>query len=54
MILKGSHMTEEEMLALLEDIQKDVKAILSKESTAYHPVADVPILDPFWDYSKKF
>ena len=44
-------MTEEEMLALLEDIQKDVKAILSKENTDYHPVAEVPILDPFWDYS---
>ena len=47
-------MTEEEMLALFEDIQKDVRATLSKESTPCYPVADVPILDPFWDYSEKF
>jgi len=37
-------MTEADMLAILEDIQKDVKTILARSGGKFYPVADLPLI----------
>ena len=49
----------EETQAILEDIHRDLqtlKAAMDKAQgrSVTHPVSELPILDPFWDYSEDF
>ena len=47
-----------EMQATLVEIQSDLKKIIAlqdkRDTTVTHPVSEVPLLDPFWDYSNDF
>lgn len=49
----------DEQYAILEDIHRDLqtlKAAMDKTQgrSVTHPVSELPILDPFWDYSNDF
>lgn len=37
-------MTEAEIIAILEEVQKDVKAILAHSGGKFYPVADLPLI----------
>ena len=47
-----------DMQAILVEIQSDLKKIIAlqekRNRTAAHPVSEVPLLDPHWDYSEEF
>ena len=49
----------DEQYAILEDIHRDLqtlKAAMDKAQgrSVTHPVSEVPLMDPLWDYSKDF
>jgi hypothetical protein len=47
-----------DMQATLVEIQSDLKKIIAlqekRNPTVTHPVSEVPLLDPHWDYSEQF